>query len=115
MTYKRKRDSQEVDKLIAEAEKWINHPDPAKRLSVNKACAKVGLQTTVYYFRKRKDEALSKTKLGPGTNPVDVSREVNKKLVDNIDTASLMAEARELEDRLNQIKIRIAESMMKTF
>lgn len=112
MAHSRKRDSKEVDRLIAEVDKLTNHPDPDKRLSVNKACQKVGLQTTVYYFRKRKEDALSK--LTPG-HTVNVSAVQSRRNSDNKDTAALMAEARELEDKLNQIKLKIAESVMKTY
>jgi hypothetical protein len=126
-----KRDSHEIDKLYNEVEKLVNHPDPLKKLSVNAACKKVGLQPTVYYFRKRKEEALAGL---PKKPPVSAGGISYRKKQDNPqpqqpannaystrsssgqnlkDHNELIKELRELESKINDIKIQIAENMLK--
>lgn len=114
-----KRDSAQVDKLIAQVDKLHNN---GKGMSINAACKEVGLQNTVYYFRKRKDEALAKSGL-----PVDTKREYHfqkrkeeasgarsnaSELHEHKDIDSLTREYRELENRMNAIKLAIAEKVM---
>lgn len=97
-----KRDSTQVDKLMSEVDKLHS-----KGMSVNKACQQVGIQPTVYYFRKRKDVALAKND--------DVAQSIGKStlaLHEHKDLESLTREYRELENRLNAIKLKIAEKVM---
>lgn len=104
-TLKRKRFSDEVDKLINQVNKLVNDG-----MSVNKACQKVGLQPTVYYFRKRKDDALklkSNVTSSSSSSPAMFNASGTNK-----STQKLIEEARELEDRLREIKERILESVM---
>lgn len=101
-----KRDSDEIDKLIAEVDELHN-----KGMSVNRACAKVGLQNTVYYFRKRRDvaEAAGATQ---ATAPTKTGTSFDTSLHERKDTDTLMREYRELEQRMLQIKMAIAEKVM---
>ncbi len=105
-TRKAKRDSSQVDKLIAEVEKLHR----TTGLSINKACQKLGLQPTVYYFRKRKDEAMNKLE-SISSNSAPVSKSV-KGLHEHRDIDELTREYRELEARLQCIKMQIAEKVM---
>lgn len=105
-----KRDSATIDALIDEVDSLVNHPDRRKQLSVKKACAKVGLQTTVYYYRKRQDDVLN----APGLDnvPVSVSRVTRTELREHKTTDDLLREYREVEARLNSLKLMIAEKVM---
>lgn len=109
---KRKRVSEEVDKLIAEVDKLTSHPDFRKRLSVNRACQEVGLQPTVYYFRKRKEDAMSKL---PNTTPtINVSSAINNSNKNsNRNKNEIIAEIRRLEEQLLQLKIQYADASLK--
>jgi len=93
MAKKVKRDSNEVESLVANG------------MSVNKACAKAGLQNTVYYFRKRKDQALERQKEYLSINNTH-------KMAISDDINDLMQEYRSTEERLSQIKMKIGESFM---
>lgn len=113
-----KRSPEDVDKLIAEVDRLSTDPDLRKRLSVARACTKVGLQRTVYYFRKRRDDAENVIQAAITNTPVTRSAPKSKSPVireglhDRKTTELLMQEYRELENRLNQIKLKIAESVM---
>lgn len=96
-----KKGSNEIDKLIAEVDRLH-----AGGMSVNKACAKVGLQNTVYYFRKRKDAAVG---LLPAAS---LKSTVSVDIYDHKDFEELKKEARELEARLNSIKLALANKML---
>lgn len=98
-----KRDSGQVDKLVAEVDRLH-----ANGMSVNKACAKVGIQNTVYYFRKRKDQAEAKLQTGTSSNAMSFAKELHE----HKDLATLTQEYKELENRLNSIKLQIAEKFM---
>lgn len=110
-----KRNSEEVDKLIAEVDRLAKNG-----MSVNKACTKVGLQTTVYYFRKRKVQAeaqeLAERAAYSSQRPSQVPNRAPLKemssLYESKDLASLTQEYRELENRMNALKLEIAEKVM---
>ncbi len=104
-----KKGSVEIDRLIAEVDK-LN----AGGLSINKACAKIGLQPTVYYFRKRKDEALANAKeVLPSNYSSNNAKSLSTtELHDHKDFDALKKEARELEMRLNSIKLALANKML---
>lgn len=103
VTKRTKRDSSQVDKLVAEVDRLH-----ANGMSVNKACAKVGIQNTVYYFRKRKDTAEAKLQSGTSSDTMSFSTGLHE----HKDLATLTQEYRELENRLNAIKMQIAEKVM---
>lgn len=105
MPSRRKRETHEVDRLIQKVDQLHS-----EGMSVNKACQKVGLQTTVYYYRKRKDEALNKQEPTVHQASAPVTPKYSNKNNDE-----LVAEARELERRLHEIKARIAENVIKSF
>lgn len=126
---KGRRDSHEVDALIAEVERLSTEPDPKKRLSVLAACKKVKLEPSVYYFRKRKEEAIAnkerprereyyfaqkKREALQKADQAEVMPDLHTVDLNNKDTKALMVVAKELEDRLKEVKLKIAESMMKS-
>lgn len=95
-----KRESKEVDKLVAEVDRLH-----ANGMSINRACAQVGIQNTVYYFRKRRDNALAiNTKKESSMNEIFSDRDLN----------DLMREYRELEERLQAIKMAIADKVVSS-
>jgi transposase-like protein len=106
---KEKRDSKQIDKLIAEVDRLHTQED----YSVNRACQEVGIQPTVYYFRKRRDSTLAKPHHsngnGNGNGHVTTIPAYDSK---NLDVKSLKEEARQLEQRLQSIKNRIADAVL---
>jgi hypothetical protein len=102
-----KRDSDEIDKLIAQVEKLKKE----KKMSVNAACKQVGLQTTVYYFRKRKEDALKKLEEAPTAPPSRASLMVSKDQPPPLpaDIQALKDEYIQTQERLRNIESRIAE------
>lgn len=111
----RKKESHEVDALVEKVDELANHPDSRKRMSVVKACAKVGLQPTVYYFRKRKEKA---TKPSMNVSSMKNRDKILEAVYENnntktgTNTRELLEEAKELKKRLEDIKMQIAESMI---
>jgi transposase-like protein len=99
----RRRVSHEVDKLIEKVDKLHRE----KGMSIKKACAEVGLQTTVYYWRKRKENLEIKLPSFPSSN-TNIPSSISK----NRD--ELIRELRELENRINAIKAMLAEEYIKS-
>lgn len=84
-----KRDSDKIDELKDKADKLIE-----SGMSIIKACEQVGLQPTVYHFRKRRD-----AKRGKEHVPVPDDA---KKLMNEID---------EMEKNLVALKVKFADLM----
>ena len=106
-----KRDSNQVDKLMARIDRLVAD----ENYSINRACAEVGVQPTVYYYRKRKDVAIAQGNAPvPNITPIksQVARFDALHLKDK-DIADLKKEYDELEDRLQAIKNKIAEKVMR--
>lgn len=117
-TRKPKRTMEEINELIAQVDDLVNHPNPRKRMSVRAACEKVGLQTTVYYFRKRKEKALEEklpakapSKPAPKTRTADL-HDYGHKEYSNKDATSLVAEIKDLEERIRQAKNQLVQAML---
>lgn len=104
----RRREPHEVDKLIAEVDRLHKQ----KSMSIKKACAQVGLQTTVYYWRKRKAEAENKLPTHPSSIPTNQYTNTTSSNGKNRD--ELIRELRELEARATAIKLKLAEEYIKS-
>lgn len=104
-----KRESHEVDKLVAEVDK-LN----ANGMSINKACQKVGLQNTVYYFRKRKEAANEQVQRHGGPTPKSASIVVSRTSV-NAPSGSLdelRKEYSKTKEYLRNLEQKIAETVI---
>lgn len=104
-----KRDSNEVDKLYAKVEDLVNN----KGWSINKACKEVGLQNTVYYFRKRKEKAIED--MQQHSKPQQRgSIAVRKSSVENVpsDLEELKREYTQTKERLEALKEKILEATL---
>ena len=105
-----KRDSNQIDKLMAKVDKLVTD----QNYSVNRACAEVGIQATVYYYRKRKDIATAQGN-APVPNIMPVNSQTARFDASHLGDKGIEALKKEyfdLENRLQAIKIKIAEKVM---